>query len=60
MNLSKLTTGFKWYMEIKVINLMSYFFSINVILWYENEIIVHLPLRGCPINMLFFNEYNGQ
>ena len=37
MNLSKLTTGFEWYMEIKVINLMSYFFSNNVILWQENE-----------------------
>ena len=24
-------------MEIKVINLMSYLFSNNVILWYENE-----------------------
>ena len=33
MNLSKLTRGFKWYMEIKVINLMSYFFSNDVILW---------------------------
>ena len=37
MNLSKLTRGFKWYMEIKVINLMSYFFSNNVILGKENE-----------------------
>ena len=29
---AKLTRGFKWYMEIKVINLMSYFFTNNVIL----------------------------
>ena len=28
---------FKWYMEIKVINLMSYFFLNNVILLQENE-----------------------
>ena len=31
MNLSKFTRGFKWYIEIKVINLMSYFFPNNVI-----------------------------
>ena len=29
---AKLTRGFKWYMEIEVINLMSYFFLNNVIL----------------------------
>ena len=29
---AKLTRGFKWYMEIKVINLMSFFLSNNVIL----------------------------
>ena len=33
MNLSKLRKDFKWYMEIKVINLMSYFFPNRVILW---------------------------
>ena len=37
MNLSKLTRGFKLYIEIKVINIMSYFFSNNVILWYGKE-----------------------
>ena len=35
MNLAKLTRGFKWHLEIKVINLMSYFFSNNVILWLK-------------------------
>ena len=32
MNPSKLTKGFKWYMEIKIIDLMSYFCSNNAII----------------------------
>ena len=49
MNLSKLTRGFKWYLEIKVINLMSYFFSNNVILWQENE-------KSHPTVEIFFDS----
>ena len=33
VNLPKLTRGSEWYMEIKAINFMSYFFSNYVILW---------------------------
>ena len=33
IELAKLTRGFKWYMKVKVINLMPYLFSSNVILW---------------------------
>ena len=50
MNLPKLTRGFKWYMEIKVINLMSYLFSNNVSLWLENEKIM------CPMVETFFDS----
>ena len=42
-------------MEIKVINLMSYIFSNNVILIVNLmiSITVHLPLRGCPLRCYF-------
>ena len=46
MNLPKLTRGFKWYMEIKVINLMSYF--IPIIRFYDKK-----TKKICPTVEIF-------